>query len=161
METVRHLHILSSQLIRLRRSLTPLLHVTYIIRDQDIQRTAAATAIASRIQHKSHQHDTAWLSTLTVPGLSRPSSGDATPQSMFDAGGSVLRSQGGTGAVIGYPDQVQQGFFSPLTKVYIGDVVDHIEIIVSSVDQYVATCDHLTDYVFVSRLFGQYSRACC
>ena len=43
-----------------------------------------------------------------------------------------------------------QGFFSPMTRVYIGDVLDHLEIIVSNMDQFVATCDHLTDYVFVS-----------
>ena len=43
-----------------------------------------------------------------------------------------------------------QGFFSPMTKVYIGDVTDHLETVVSSMDQLVATCDHLTDYVFVS-----------
>lgn len=43
------------------------------------------------------------------------------------------------------------GFFSPMTKVYIGDVLDHLEIICSSMDQFVATCDHLTDYVFVSQ----------
>lgn len=42
------------------------------------------------------------------------------------------------------------GFFTPMTKVYIGDVLDHLEIICSSMDQFVATCDHLTDYVFVS-----------
>ena len=48
-----------------------------------------------------------------------------------------------------------QGFFSPMTKVYIGDVLDHLEIIVSNMDQFVATCDHLTDYVFVSVSSGQ------
>ena len=37
-----------------------------------------------------------------------------------------------------------------MTKVYIGDVTDHLESITSSMDQFVATCDHLTDYVFVS-----------
>lgn len=42
------------------------------------------------------------------------------------------------------------GYFSPLTKVYIGDVLDHLELIISSMDQFVASCDHLTDYVFVS-----------
>jgi hypothetical protein len=46
--------------------------------------------------------------------------------------------------------QTAVGFFTPMTKVYIGDVIDHLEIIVSSLDQFVATCDHLTDYVFVS-----------
>lgn len=51
------------------------------------------------------------------------------------------------------------GFFSPMTKVYIGDVLDHLEIICSSMDQFVATCDHLTDYVFVSHSFLEASEA--
>jgi hypothetical protein len=47
-----------------------------------------------------------------------------------------------------------EGYFSPMTKVYIGDVLDHLEMVVSSLDQFVATCDHLTDYVFVSARRG-------
>jgi hypothetical protein len=54
----------------------------------------------------------------------------------------------GGGSQLGPP--AAQGFFSSMTKVYIGDVLDHLEIIVSNLDQFVATCDHLTDYVFVS-----------
>lgn len=42
-----------------------------------------------------------------------------------------------------------EGYFSPMTKVYIGDVLDHLEMVVSSLDQFVATCDHLTEFVFV------------
>lgn len=34
-------------------------------------------------------------------------------------------------------------------QVYLGDVIDHLEVVLSSVDQFVATADHLTDYVFV------------
>lgn len=67
----------------------------------------------------------------------------------------------GTSGIVGMPTNqngmvpwkeptTMTGFFSPMTKVYIGDVLDHLEIICSSMDQFVATCDHLTDYVFVS-----------
>ena len=45
-----------------------------------------------------------------------------------------------------------RGFFSPMAKVYLGDVIDHLDIVVGNIDQYVATCDHLTDSVFVSIL---------
>jgi hypothetical protein len=45
-----------------------------------------------------------------------------------------------------------EGYMSPMTRIYIGDVLDHLEMVVSSLDQFVATCDHLTDYVFVSIL---------
>jgi len=137
METVRHLHVLSSQLIRLRRSLTPLLKVAYIIRDQDAQRSQAASALGTgpRPQDKNHiSRDTQWLapSAPNSPGMETAS---------------IKSWMGGHSPP---PTQQGQGFFSPMTKVYIGDVMDHLEIIVSSMDQFVATCDHLTDYVFVS-----------
>jgi hypothetical protein len=65
-------------------------------------------------------------------------------------GGGVGPSGNGIGS--GGPNlgQGQAGFFTAMTKVYIGDVVDHLESMVGSLDQFVATCDHLTDYVFVS-----------
>ncbi|EIW73078.1 hypothetical protein TREMEDRAFT_67197 [Tremella mesenterica DSM 1558] len=154
METVRHLHILSSQLIRLRRSISPLLHVCYIIRDQDVQRAAAAAAMAG---HRSSDRGTGqnshpsrdtlqpqaapWLSSLEVP--SRPVSPGMETGSIrsFIPQNPVPFQGQGVG-------QSQQGFFSPMSKVYIGDVLDHLELIVGSMDQFVATCDHLTDYVF-------------
>jgi hypothetical protein len=51
-----------------------------------------------------------------------------------------------------HPGSGSTGYFSQMTKVYIGDVLDHLELIISSMDQFVASCDHLTDYVFVSRV---------
>jgi len=45
METVRHLHVISSQLIRLKRTWAPLQRVLYTLRDQDSQRAAASMAI--------------------------------------------------------------------------------------------------------------------
>jgi hypothetical protein len=180
METVRHLHVLSSQLIRLRRSLTPLLHLTYIIRDQDAARSAAASAMTAspRPGDKNHgSRDTQWLAgqeahehgnglsvghisspqpiqpipLITNTGPTRPATpanktfGNTIPSSSNSV---ILQNQNGSGVA------TAQGFFSPMTKVYIGDVLDHLEIIVSNMDQFVATCDHLTDYVFVSHLWA-------
>lgn len=42
MESVRHLHIISSQLTRIKRTLAPLSHVLYTMRDQDNQRALAS-----------------------------------------------------------------------------------------------------------------------
>lgn len=154
MDTVRHLHVLSSQLIRLRRSLTPLLHLAYIIRDQDTQRSAAASAMSAgpRPSDKNHMsRDTQWLAPGPTSDISRP----GTP------GASDAMSIRNSNLPVGLHNseqnqgqQGQQGFFSPKTKVYIGDVLDHLELIVGSLDQFVATCDHLTDYVFVRCVYS-------
>ncbi|WWC90302.1 uncharacterized protein L201_005235 [Kwoniella dendrophila CBS 6074] len=199
METVRHLHILSSQLIRLRRMLTPLLHICYIIRDQDAQRSVAASAMVpagSRglngtatpgLSSNGHmngnqgilhhgintQHTHLGLSLtpqhsnqsqgayLGAPPLSPTPSRSGTPlpgsigrggrdgrsgpkDSEGDDAASVLSMFG----VNPTTQAVQVGFFSPITRVYISDCVDHLEITVGSLEQFVNTCDHLTDYVF-------------
>lgn len=230
---MRHLHVLSSQLIRLRRTLTPLLHVCYIIRDQDAQRSAAASAMAGgpRVGEKHGlSREGSWGGLagegngdkygyghgdekgtgtfgashlgagLNVPSINLgpgvPGGGAQTPlpgdTSSLDSTSTVqpqplgqpqsrtqppAQGQGpgqlptaalaqlaalngaSTPASLSLSalgpapgGQTAVGFFSPMTKVYIGDVIDHLEIIVSSLDQFVATCDHLTDYVFVSRL---------
>lgn len=39
-------------------------------------------------------------------------------------------------------------FFSPLSRVYMNDVIDHLEMVVGSSEQFVNACDHLTDYTF-------------
>lgn len=174
METVRHLHVLSSQLIRLRRSLTPLLHICYIIRDQDNMRSAAASAMSggrgsarsslpqrgsSASEHNGYE-GMAGIDRLQ-PGLA---SFGMTPQNVgagtdgppgFNIETASVRSATpsmATFAQNGQPaaHQDRVGFFSPMTKVYIGDVLDHLELVVGSMDQFVATCEHLTDYVFVS-----------
>ncbi|WVR03019.1 hypothetical protein IAU60_000008 [Kwoniella sp. DSM 27419] len=167
METVRHLHILSSQLIRLRRSLTPLLHVCYIIRDQDMQRAVAASAMVPPSRDRSPagsaigqmQHGLTPMHGQhgpNHPGMAHP-----TPSALgLGTGMSPAPSRPGTPGpgkdaeaalqLFGLtPSQAAGvGFFSPMTKVYIGDVIDHLEIIVGSMEQFVSTCEHLTDYVF-------------
>lgn len=158
METVRHLHVLSSQLIRLRRSITPLLHITSNIRDQDIQRSAAASAIRSKDDKKPGQGGLL-IPTIELPGrMTASTPGWATPR---EEPGSMRSFHPPSSAVNGALNAALQqqaagveGFFSPMTKVYIGDVLDHLEMVVSSLDQFVATCDHLTDYVFVSVVRG-------
>ncbi|WRT63134.1 uncharacterized protein IL334_000037 [Kwoniella shivajii] len=183
METVRHLHILSSQLIRLRRSLTPLLHVCYIVRDQDAQRSVAASAMVPtgtrqgsaggnlngngekgqgiyhhgmQTQHShlqlnltpsSQQNNSAggYMGTAVSPSPSRsgtPMPGSGREKDRDDTA-SVLSMFGVNPAQASFV-----GFFSPMTKVYMGDVIDHLEITVGSLEQFVNTCDHLTDYVF-------------
>ncbi|WVQ74121.1 hypothetical protein IAR50_003712 [Cryptococcus sp. DSM 104548] len=153
METVRHLHVLSSQLIRLRRALTPLLHVCYVVRDQDLQRSVAASSVGRGKEGGANGNGGAQGSPLN-PLNQRPQSGISTPQAEDSA--SVLsilspRSHGNLtalGAAAAHPQAAQLGFFTPLTKVYIEDVIDHLEIVVGSLEQFVSTCDHLTDYVF-------------
>jgi len=176
METVRHLHILSSQLIRLRRSLAPLLRVCYIVRDQELQRSRAASAVATAPRPIDRNHasrDTEWIApqSQTRPGtpgpsefgfpletgntlgfdfqMSRPSSAQPIPRENGQVGIAGMPTNS-NGMVPWKEPMAMNGFFSPMTKVYIGDVLDHLEIICSSMDQFVATCDHLTDYVFVS-----------
>ncbi|KAL7420422.1 hypothetical protein Q5752_005393 [Cryptotrichosporon argae] len=209
-EIVRHLHILSSQLIRLRRSLSPLLHVCYVMRDQEVQRAMAASTLMTRSEklakmsqssvnlasdadpsaEHEHQHrgrpdrDVHGMppgphrsaSSLAapsprpaiglsgLPGLTLSGLGDererepalaastgATPTPL--AGGAGTGSQQAPSPTGAAAAGTGAGFFSPLTKVYIGDVIDHLEQIVGSMDQFVATCDHLTDYVFNTLAF--------
>nr|XP_019048093.1 hypothetical protein I302_01858 [Kwoniella bestiolae CBS 10118]OCF27023.1 hypothetical protein I302_01858 [Kwoniella bestiolae CBS 10118] len=194
METVRHLHILSSQLIRLRRSLTPLLHLCYIVRDQDAQRSVAASAMVPTgtrgagtgaatpgigmngngnhhtmgggmshthlglnltPQQSTHSQFQGGHGYMGPPPISPTPSRAATPLPGGGFNKSRERSTDGddTASVLSMfgvnPTQASHvGFFSPMTKVYIGDVIDHLEITVGSLEQFVNTCDHLTDYVF-------------
>ena len=119
--------------------------MTHIIRDQDAQRSQAASAMATHGRHDLHHRDTHWLAAggLTSPGAISP--GVESVKSWLPGIGSESDSPSGN-----HKQAEGQGFFSPMTKVYIGDVTDHLETVVSSMDQFVATCDHLTDYVFVS-----------
>ena len=188
METVRHLHVLSSQLIRLRRAITPLLHITSNIRDQDVQRSAAASAIRSKEDDKkgSGSSGSGNAANMVIPTINLPSAGPqrsasgaaatpgwATPRdepgsirSSFppvqglpqklarlaaESGGTNGNGHGGSG-MMPQAMGMGEGYMSPMTRIYIGDVLDHLEMVVSSLDQFVATCDHLTDYVFVSAL---------
>jgi hypothetical protein len=91
---------------------------------------------------------------------------------MFGAYGGGGGGQVGMGAMgVGGMGLVQGlGWFTPMAKVYMNDVIDHLEVsfvdgewvvkakvkaatdkkmVVSSSEQFAGTCDHLTDYCFV------------
>jgi hypothetical protein len=57
MESVRHLHIISSQLTRLKRTLSPLSHVLYTLRDRDSQR-ALVSALYGTTHGEANDHHT-------------------------------------------------------------------------------------------------------
>lgn len=57
MESVRHLHIISSQLTRLKRTLSPLSHVLYTLRDRDSQR-ALVSALYGTTHGEAKDHHT-------------------------------------------------------------------------------------------------------
>ncbi|KAJ9107443.1 hypothetical protein QFC21_000896 [Naganishia friedmannii] len=111
MESVRHLHIISSQLTRLKRTLSPLAHVLYTLRDRDSQR-----ALVSALYGSPH--------------------GEATKDPHH------------TSSALGFDSTHSTGYISQTTKVYLSDVIDHIDTMLTSLDQYLMTCDHLTDYIF-------------
>lgn len=46
------------------------------------------------------------------------------------------------------PGGSSSGYVSSTTKVYLSDVIDHLDTVLASFDQYIATCEHLTDYIF-------------
>ena len=237
-DTVRHLHILSSQLMRLRRSLTPLLRVTYTIRDQDSQRSAAA-AVTSEVRtpgdhwHVHGGHDSSFHSQPGTPNNERapnyfglpsaqsPPPGHRVPSPMSDRANNpwvqagllsatptyeranpmpnmpphqsvvngpngktgqhangveavqAMERKGTTNSLTasmlnsalspsgGGMDPTAPGFFSSMSKVYVGDVIDHLETCTTSLDQFVATCEHLTDYVFVSVALAESAGTYC
>jgi hypothetical protein len=95
------------------------------------------------------------VSKRSSMGTIGPSGGPASGLAQNERGNGAMGAGSGAmvpmGTMMGMGVGSSAGFFSPMTKVYIGDVLDHLEIIVSNMDQFVATCDHLTDYVFVSQ----------
>lgn len=98
MGDVRHLHILSAQLILLRSTLEPFQHLLQSIRTQDEAKSAASLSI--RLD----------------------SSGDVQKRAV--------------------------GFVSNEAKVYLGDVMDHIESVMSSLDLFANLTENLIGYTF-------------
>ncbi|EKC99879.1 hypothetical protein A1Q2_05844 [Trichosporon asahii var. asahii CBS 8904] len=215
LDLVRHLHIVQAQITRFRRSLTTLLHVCYVLRDQDTIRTLAvgnlskkngepglqvpnvpvgtagyAPSAGSSLHGSPHHNNVSGpggQSALNTSGMDpsrRHAGGDfggagggfgggagiyqPTPMPAgyampgvpgMTAGTGVMPTPNGTpppGSAIG-----SAGYISPNARVYMNDVIDHLEVsyrcntgeadrqmVASSSDQFVATCDHLTDYSF-------------
>lgn len=180
LELVRHLHIIQAQILRFRRQLSSLLHACYVIRDQDGQRSQAAaswtmprsTRLASDLT--SIGLTSAGASAQTTPqatptgtmSIPPPIPEHSPAPEVFDphhnihngilpshfqpqAGTTAMGSRRASSAPATTVSSVV-GYFSPLTKAYMNDVIDHLETVVNSSEQFVGSCDHLTNYCFVS-----------
>ncbi|GAA6034503.1 hypothetical protein JCM8097_005361 [Rhodosporidiobolus ruineniae] len=116
MEDVRHLHILSSQLLLLKSTLTPLQLLLNSLRAQDDAKAAAAFR-------------------LTGDSTTRPNS----PAIGTGAGG---KGEGG----VATPQR--KGFVSPEAKIYLGDVCDHVDAVLSSLDLFGDLSENLIAFLF-------------
>ncbi|KAL1407222.1 hypothetical protein Q8F55_006639 [Vanrija albida] len=139
LELVRRLHIIQAQLSRFRRQLTSLLHVCYVIRDQDQERTQAAgqftlprgaRALGScgTPRHAldgpppSRHHPTS-PGHSPVPSIHSPLVPHINLEAAVDAAAA---------AADGGPDQPSpKGYFSPMARMYMNDVIDHLENVLS------------------------------
>ncbi len=153
MESVRHLHVISSQLVRLKRTWTPLLHVLYTLRDQDAQRSAASMMMGNG-------------SSASIPLQNGHAGnfGEHHGHEMMDHNGPASFIQRRPN-MMPFNAAASSGYISMTTKVYLSDVigmfghitwtseltnmtVDHLDSVLTSIDQFVGTCEHLTDYIF-------------
>ncbi|GAA5960510.1 hypothetical protein JCM21900_000123 [Sporobolomyces salmonicolor] len=113
MDDVRHLHILSSQLLLFKSTITPFQLLLQAIRSQDDAKAAAASK------------------------LSGPETGEG-PAKAFAPG-------------------VKRGFVSHEAKVYLGDVMDHVDSVLSSLDLFSDLSENLLSYVFNSMSYASNS----
>lgn len=113
MESVRHLHVISSQLVRLKRYWMPLLRVLYTLRDQDSVRASAF------LGGTGVQGNGSGLNSGLIPtnGASTPMEGPHQAHEMLlPPNASVLLN---TPSAQQKPFNYQQatGYISPTTKV--------------------------------------------
>ncbi|GAA5853031.1 hypothetical protein JCM8547_004778 [Rhodosporidiobolus lusitaniae] len=119
MEDVRHLHILSSQLLLLKSTLTPLQLLLQSLRAQDDAKAAAA---------------------FRLDPATRPNS-----PSMNAHGGGGSREKDSGGGISGGQ---RKGFVSHEAKIYLGDVMDHVDSVLSSLELFGELSENLIAFVF-------------
>ncbi|BGP17098.1 hypothetical protein JCM10213v2_005109 [Rhodosporidiobolus nylandii] len=120
MEDVRHLHILSSQLLLLKSTLTPLQLLLQSLRAHDDAKAAAAF----RLDQSSTRPSS--------PAVGHSGSGSAS------GGGGTPHSQ--------HPQR--KGFVSQEAKIYLGDVMDHVDSVLSSLELFGELSENLIAFVF-------------
>ncbi|GAA6052075.1 hypothetical protein JCM3770_006617 [Rhodotorula araucariae] len=108
MDDVRHLHILSSQLLLLKSTLTPMQLLLQSLRSQDDAKAAAAARIDPS------------------PAPTRPGSPNA------DSARRLAR----------------RGFVSHEARVYLSDVMDHMDSVLSSLDLFADLAENLIAFTF-------------
>ncbi|GAA5980874.1 hypothetical protein JCM11641_004751 [Rhodosporidiobolus odoratus] len=109
MEDVRHLHILSSQLLLLKSTLTPLQLLLQSLRAQDDAKAAAAFR----------------LDPSTRPSSPAPGHGHGMT-----------------------PLHQKKGFVSQEAKIYLGDVMDHVDSVLSSLELFGDLSENLIAFTF-------------
>ncbi|KAH9814945.1 hypothetical protein DFH28DRAFT_969877 [Melampsora americana] len=115
LDTVRHLHVLSGELLLLKRTLTPL----------------------SSLVHRIRNHD--------------PSDERMTGQSNYSVGGFTGEPLDHT---IHQSSSDSTGFISPKAKVYLSDVLDHIDSLLSSLELFSGWASNLVDFTFNTMSFS-------
>ncbi|BGP49160.1 hypothetical protein JCM10450v2_005043 [Rhodotorula kratochvilovae] len=111
MDDVRHLHILSSQLLLLKSTLTPLQLLLQSLRSQDDAKAAAAARID--------------------PSPAPTRAGSPTPGA-GEEGRRVAR----------------RGFVSHAARLYLSDVMDHMDSVLSSLDLFADLAENLIAFTF-------------
>ncbi|KAG0657505.1 hypothetical protein C6P46_006474 [Rhodotorula mucilaginosa] len=183
MDDVRHLHILSSQLLLLKSTLTPLQLLLQALRSQDDAKAAAAFRIENHAPMGTNQPNEPPPASGNISGTPRvgspvPGGGDRNASqsrraSSTGGGGGVAGmaafSSGGGGDLGGapfsedmrryshghhmamYPPppyQQRKGFVSHEAKVYLGDVMDHIDSVLASLDLFSDLAENLIAFTF-------------
>ncbi|KAJ7043311.1 magnesium transporter [Mycena alexandri] len=120
MSTVRSLHILSGDLIMHKRTLEPIKSMLYGLRRYDQDR-CAAMGFGNDIPSNRRQVE--------------------TDRHGSDAGLGV-----GVGA--GWHNQHQEGYMSSKSKIYLADVYDHMDFILTSLDMFSGISENLINYAF-------------
>ncbi|KAG7571526.1 hypothetical protein FFLO_00542 [Filobasidium floriforme] len=133
MGAVRHLHVISSQLTRLKRTLSPLSRVLYTLRNRDQERALASLLYGAKSSGTIHQlnHDHGHHSGV----------GHMTEKTGLDTPGGEVRESL-------WSAEDSAGYISRITKIYLSDVIDHLDTVLNAIDQFTVTTDHLTSFVF-------------
>ena len=162
MGAVRHLHVISSQLTRLRRTLSPLSRVLYTLRNRDQERALASLLYGNKASGTNHQlnHDHGHHSGV---GHMTERSGIETPSG--EAGESLWSAEDSAGYIsritkvrmafrlaLQLMSWATNGYLTTLLlrsrQIYLSDVIDHLDTVLGNIDQYTVTTDHLTSFVF-------------
>jgi hypothetical protein len=121
-DIVRGLHVISAQIIRFKRQILSLLHVALVIRDEDVRRTQAVLSAREVFDRP----EIAAVSSAPFMGLRS----DAPEEQYLPPGPSESASRTmPMSSSVGPPTNGDMvGYFTPLSKVYMSDVIDHLEV---------------------------------
>lgn len=95
LDLVRHLHIVQAQITRFRRSLTTLLHVCYVLRDQDTIRTLAVGNLSTKKGEPGQQVPNVPIGTAYPPSAGSSLHGSPHHNNVSGPGGQSALSTSG------------------------------------------------------------------